>query len=170
MNAVLERERVRCGFEVPPTESGIAAARTSLMAVLRGRGLSEARCFSLELCVQEALVNALVHGIQEQGGRRITLACEADDARVRVTVEDDGSGFDWVGACAGRLDRAARPAKPGGRGLLLVRAMMSRVLFNPSGNGITMEMDLAGSSRGRHAPIEQRDEASYPGQEIRPGR
>jgi anti-sigma regulatory factor (Ser/Thr protein kinase) len=133
-------------------------------------GLDEARCFSVELSVQEALVNALVHGIREKGGRRITLRCEADDARVRVTVQDDGPGFDWAGACAGRPDRPAGRANPGGRGLLLVRAMMTRVMFNHSGNGITMEMDFARSSRARHVPIEQRNETSYPGEELRPGR
>lgn len=174
MNGVLERERVRHVFEVSPTESGIATALTALMAVLRRMGLGETRCFPLELSVQEALVNALVHGVREQGGRRITLACEVDGACVRVTVQDDGPGFIWAGARAGQSDRPARLVSPGGRGLLLIRAMMSRVQFNHSGNGITMEMDLPRSSRARHVPIESLKEsldgASYPGQKLRPGR
>jgi anti-sigma regulatory factor (Ser/Thr protein kinase) len=170
MNGVLEREEVRRVFEVPPTESGIVAARTILMALLRRKGLRDAHCHSLELSVQEALVNALVHGIREKGGRRITLSCEADDARVRVTVQDDGPGFDWAQAWAGRADREAPRANPGGRGLLLVRALMTRVVFNHSGNCIMMELDLARSSRVRHVPIEQRNETSYPGQVLRPGR
>jgi anti-sigma regulatory factor (Ser/Thr protein kinase) len=122
---------------VQPSEEGIAAARENLLEVLAPLGLSKRQRFSIELCVHEALVNALVHGVWDGGGRRILLSCHAEGEQLRLVVEDDGAAFptdsrrNW-----------SEPAGPGGRGLLLIQAFMSRVWRSFRGNSITMELDL----------------------------
>lgn len=49
--------------------------------------------FSVGLVISEALSNALVHGLEEGAGE-ITITVESRRKTVRVTVEDDGPGFD----------------------------------------------------------------------------
>jgi anti-sigma regulatory factor (Ser/Thr protein kinase) len=84
------------------------------------------------------MVNALVHGIWESGGRHISLSCEADDTCVSIMVEDDGG---WPSRAAPDASVVGMTA-PGGRGLRLIRALMTQVTQERAGHGITMSLDL----------------------------
>jgi anti-sigma regulatory factor (Ser/Thr protein kinase) len=116
------------------------------MKSLERLGLAETHLFAIELSVHEAMVNALVHGIWESGGRHISLSCEADDTCVSITVEDDG----------GRSTRAeggpsaVGMTRPGGWGLRLIRALMTQVTQERAGHGITMSLDLKGGAGHAH--------------------
>jgi anti-sigma regulatory factor (Ser/Thr protein kinase) len=135
------------------------------MKSLERLGLAETHLFAIELSVHEAMVNALVHGIWESGGRHISLSCEADDTCVSIMVEDDGEGpivagggpspIAFDGAMGTRTppvptwpSRATPDASvvgmkgPGGRGLGLIRALMTQVTQERAGHGITMSLDL----------------------------
>lgn len=162
MNEPSSPPALRCAREVFPTEAGIKEGRSGLMESLERLGLSETHLFAIELCVHEALVNALVHGIWESGGQCISLSCEADDTRVSIAVEDDG-GRSFI-AGGGPADAPPVPTWPprpvpdasvvgmtwlGGRGLRLIRAFMTQVSQNRGGHGITMRLDL--KERTRHA-------------------
>jgi anti-sigma regulatory factor (Ser/Thr protein kinase) len=105
------------------------------MESLQRLGLPDTHLFAIELCVHEALVNALVHGIWEGGGQRISLSCEADDTCVSITVEDDGGR-------SGGSPSAVGVTGSGGRGLGLIRALMTQVTQERAGHGITMSLDL----------------------------
>ncbi len=141
MNGPSSPSALRSVREVSPTEAGIREGRSSLMKSLERLGLAETHLFAIELSVHEAMVNALVHGIWESGGRHISLSCEADDTCLSITVEDDG----------GRGTSAPQPVAdatavgmmaPGGRGLRLIRALMTQVTQERAGHGITMSLDL----------------------------
>ena len=113
------------------------------------------------IAVEEALLNALVHGsleigpeVREQGleayerriaerqreapykDRKITLECafSADEATIRVI--DEGPGFD--AASVPDPTRVENLGRSSGRGLLLVRSFMDEVSFNDEGNEIRM--------------------------------
>ncbi len=134
MNGPSSPSALRSVREVSPTEAGIREGRSGLMESLKRLGLPETRLFAIELCLHEALVNALVHGIWESGGRHIFLVCEADDTCLSITVEDDGG--------AGEDPSAAGMTWPRGRGLGLIRALMTQVTQERAGHGITMSLNL----------------------------
>ena len=82
--------------------------------------LSEDWRFNLVLAAREALTNAMIHGNGRAEGKRIYLACrvEPEANQLRLTVTDEGMGFDW---------KAHRPGADlqtslGGRGVTIVRA------------------------------------------------
>ena len=122
---------------VLPTETGIAEALSRAVGVMGRAGVGGAHLFSLELCIHEALVNALVHGVHERGASTIRLAYEIDSGYVRVVVEDDGvEGF--------MQDVADTQQKGYGRGLFLIQALTSRA--SSQGRVISMELDLDAAS------------------------
>jgi signal transduction histidine kinase len=84
---------LRMDETILPTEDGIAAGRQRAVEALAQAGLHGAPLFSIELCIQEALVNAYVHGICAGGGSKIRLAYALGNEWVRVDVEDNGCGF-----------------------------------------------------------------------------
>lgn len=166
MNSAATLAILRFSMQVPPTEAGILEARDALLADLRVLELREPQRFAIELCTHEALVNALVHGVRNGGGGHIGLVCEADGARVRVSVTDDGPGFSRAHAGPSRLPPKGS-ACPGSRGLFLIHSLMSHTWFNASGNGIVMELTLAAdSSPARRLPILEWAGAAPPGREF----
>lgn len=91
--------------------------------------------FALRLALEEALNNAINHGNRCDPRKRVRIAFRVDPERTSVTVCDEGPGFAPETlpdpTCEENLDR------PGGRGVMLIRAYMSEVSFNKRGNCIT---------------------------------
>jgi anti-sigma regulatory factor (Ser/Thr protein kinase) len=126
---------LRSDETILPTEDGIVAARQRAVTALAQAGLHGAPLFSIELCIQEALVNAFVHGIRAGGGSKIRLAYALGNGWVRVDVEDNGCGFGETQHIGLNTLQEA-----GARGLSLIQAFTSRMHYE--GNVISMELDL----------------------------
>jgi serine/threonine-protein kinase RsbW len=93
----------------------------------------------LKVATREAVVNAIVHGNGSEPLKRVYVefASVGDSSRagVSVRVRDEGSGFDQA-SVPDPLDAANR-SRSGGRGLLLMRAVMDDVRIDCSPNGPT---------------------------------
>lgn len=95
---------------------------------------------NLKVAVGEAISNAILYGNGEDPGKRVRVRAEYGDGRVRVTVADEGEGFD--------PDLVADPTRPenrdrpSGRGLFLLRSLMDRVEWNERGNRVTLVLRL----------------------------
>lgn len=106
---------------------------------------TERDIFCVHLAVYEALINAIVHGNREDPGKKVHFLCRLSPRRVHVEITDEGPGF--------TPDSLPNPTNdafleiPGGRGVLLMRAFMSRVFFNPTGNQVIMERDRSDAPR-----------------------
>ena len=115
----------------------------------------------LAVAWEEALLNAIVHGnlevpsrLKEQGDdaflqlveqrrheepyaqRRLFVRGEFEQGFSRVTIADEGDGFDPA-----EVDDPTHPRnidKPHGRGLFLIRAFMNEVTFNDVGNEVQL--------------------------------
>jgi len=93
--------------------------------------------FSVHMAVEEALVNAIKHGNGLDAHKRVRVACHLSKVRLRIEIEDEGSGFD--------PNQVPDPTDPGnielpcGRGLMLMRSFMDNVEYNKAGNRVVME-------------------------------
>jgi anti-sigma regulatory factor (Ser/Thr protein kinase) len=119
--------------DVVPNENGIAAARTRTVEAMERAGVEGDDLFAIELCLHEALVNALVHGVRKCGASQIRLAYEIESRCVRVVVEDDGAKGEVRIGSRNSLQAGS------GRGLWLMRAFSSRI--RSEGGRVTMELD-----------------------------
>lgn len=94
---------------------------------------------NLRVAVGEAVSNAVLYGNREDPGKRVTIEVDFGRDGLRVTVADEGDGFD-PGA-------VADPTLPGnrershGRGLFLLRTLMDDVRYNEKGNRVTLVME-----------------------------
>ena len=112
------------------------AVRTVLDALTR-HGYSESSRFAVRLAIEEALSNAFKHGhkgLPDTTPVRFSYA--AGPAQLRLVVQDQGPGFDPQAVPDPTLDENLE--MPSGRGLMLIRAYMTSVEFNESGNRLTM--------------------------------
>ncbi|MBX3443621.1 MAG: ATP-binding protein [Planctomyces sp.] len=135
--------------------------------------LPESQETRVQIALEEALLNAVVHGnlevcsrlrefedgrFEEQiacrlrearfARRRVRIRMQGNEHEVRWTIRDEGPGFD-VGRlpdprCADRIGLAS------GRGVLLMRSFMDEVTYNARGNEVVLVKRNAGSD-----PLEQ---------------
>lgn len=109
---------------------------------------AESSRFAIRLAAEEAISNAFRHGNKTQPpGTPIRLEYSVGPNDVRITVEDRGPGFDPTAVPDPTLD--ANLEIPSGRGLMLMRAYMTEITFNETGNRISMHYRRPGAAPGR---------------------
>ena len=95
--------------------------------------------FGIHLAVDEALVNAMQHGNALDANKRVHFHCRLSPKKIRVEITDEGPGFDPDSLPDPTT--AQRLGCPSGRGVMLMRAFMSRVEFHDRGNHVVLEKD-----------------------------
>ncbi len=127
-----------------PSEPG-AGKRVleELVQALEHLGWDQHGVFSINLAVEEALVNAIRHGNRLDSNKRVEVACKLSRDRLWIRISDEGPGFDPCGVpdCTAPENLDA----PGGRGILLMKNFMTRVEYNRAGNCVEMEKHRATS-------------------------
>jgi serine/threonine-protein kinase RsbW len=117
-----------------------------ILSCCRRHHFDEKDLFAIKLALEEALVNAVKHGNKLDPAKHVRVHYRITDQRADITVEDEGCGFnpaEQPDPCADEnLERCS------GRGILLMRAYMSSVVFNPQGNKVTMTKFNDGYSAG----------------------
>jgi serine/threonine-protein kinase RsbW len=88
---------------------------------------------AIQTALHEALLNAIVHGNDEDETRRVTVELAARAGGLDVRVRDEGPGFDPT-----RVPDPLAPenlSKSSGRGLFLMRMLMDEVAFRCLSDG-----------------------------------
>lgn len=114
----------------------IERLQQQLLDAVERAGFSKSSRFAIRLALEEAIINAFTHGHAELPNEPVLVEYRVDQQRVEIAIEDKGPGFDPGDVPDPTLDENLD--KPSGRGLMLIRAYMSRVSFNPTGNRLEM--------------------------------
>jgi serine/threonine-protein kinase RsbW len=120
--------------------SDLAAARQVLdemLGQLEARHWRQRDIFAVHLATEEALINAIHHGNGSDPRKNVHFVCSLGGDRVRIEITDEGRGFDP--AALPDPTNGEYLHAPRGRGVMLMRAFMTRVEFNARGNSVTME-------------------------------
>ena len=123
-----------------PSDLGIVGDAVELVASHVPPGTLSPRriSFNLRTALAEALGNAIRYGTGEDPERVVRVHVELGRDFVRITVVDDGHGFD--------TSRVPDPTLPQhvdrefGRGLFVIRHLVDDVVFNEKGNGICLTL------------------------------
>ncbi|MCC6127568.1 MAG: ATP-binding protein [Pirellulales bacterium] len=110
-----------------------------LLHELEARHWSRRDIFCIHLAVHEALVNAIVHGNCGDREKTVHVAAQISPKCFRVEITDQGPGFDPQ-SLPDPTDCTHLECS-GGRGVLLMRAFMSRVSYPSPGNRVILEKD-----------------------------
>ncbi|MFM7207243.1 MAG: ATP-binding protein [Planctomycetaceae bacterium] len=108
-----------------------------LLAQLGAHGWPESDVFAIHLAVEEAIVNAIVHGNKLDPAKKVHVECEVSERRALVSITDEGRGFNPATLPDCTADD--RLEAPGGRGVMLMRSFMTRVHYNATGNAVELE-------------------------------
>ncbi|OYU00161.1 MAG: serine/threonine protein kinase [Burkholderiales bacterium PBB1] len=104
-------------------------ARTQVLRWLERHVPTAKLVFSVELILEETLMNVIWHAHPDHAEHLIRLEMDVDAADVVMRFEDDGVPFDPLQAPAPVAPRSIDDAVPGGLGLLLVRRCARDVTY-----------------------------------------
>jgi serine/threonine-protein kinase RsbW len=128
-------ELLNIGFPADPEAIGtVADAITETLIQLR---VPEQKRLEIGLAVQEALVNAVVHGCKNDPSKQVRCRLQSDPlGRIVITVTDPGPGFSPE--LLSDPKRQENIYADHGRGVYLIRQLMDEVSFERRGNEIRM--------------------------------
>ena len=108
-----------------------------VMETIRQVNCVDGKADAIELALQEALANAVVHGAKEDPSKVVecVVACDAERG-VLIIVRDPGTGFDpeAIPSCT----RGENVYSNHGRGIFLINQLMDEVKFRKNGTEIHM--------------------------------
>lgn len=94
----------------------------------------------ISLCVIEAVNNAVLYGNKLDSSKYVKLLVHKDEKHLFVTVEDEGSGFDYSYIPDPTLPDNIE--KDTGRGLYLMKTLSDDLVFENGGSKVTMVFNL----------------------------
>lgn len=136
-------ETVQFEIVIPSDTSSGSEVQDRIMNLLEERSFSMKDQFGVKLALEEALVNAIKHGNGMDPSKFVRIRCELNAVRVQIIIEDEGEGFDPKDVPDPTDDDNLE--KPSGRGLMLMRAFMTRIEYNEKGNRVLLEKERSPS-------------------------
>ena len=127
-------------LRVASETSQVSKVREIFLADMGKCCLSPETLFSIRLCLEEALINAITHGNKRDAAKKVSVQWTVSLKKIRVCIRDEGAGFQYR--------RVPSPVKKerllfqSGRGLFIIKKMMDEVTFNRKGNAITFSKYL----------------------------
>lgn len=126
----------RHDVKIPSDSSAGLEVQERIVSALEERGYPMKDCFSVRLALEEALVNAIKHGNGMDPTKFVFISWEVGDDLVKVSIEDQGKGFDPSELPDPTLEENLE--RSSGRGVMLIHHYMSSVDYNAKGNKIMM--------------------------------
>jgi serine/threonine-protein kinase RsbW len=124
-------------LSMPANAESITTITSAISEILARLEIPEQKRLEIDLAVQEALANAVVHGCNGDPSKTIGCRLNGDQqGRLVISVTDPGPGF--------RPEGVADPKRPEnlygghGRGVYLIRQLMDEVQFERGGAEIKM--------------------------------
>jgi len=96
--------------------------------------------FDIPLVITEALANAIIHGNKRDFNKTVKVSVTATPYLFICIVTDMGDGFNYSGLKPISNDVNDPPTS--GRGISLIKSMMSKVTYNARGNQIRMVLKI----------------------------
>jgi serine/threonine-protein kinase RsbW len=131
----------RCDRVIPSDTLSGRKILDEVLGQLEAHHWQQHDVFGVHLAMEEALVNAILHGNGSDTRKQIRVICLMSPERVRIEITDEGPGFNPQAlpdpTCSDRLESTS------GRGVMLMRAFMSRVEYNAAGNCVVLEKERA---------------------------
>lgn len=126
---------------VPSDQEYLADVDSFLEATLRGYGADESIIADIAISISELVNNAMLHGNRSSPDKAVTIKVSKTNGAVKITVADQGGGFDPTGID----DPLAKEnlLKEVGRGIFIVRSLMDSVDIEATRAGTVVTISKA---------------------------
>jgi serine/threonine-protein kinase RsbW len=116
-------------LQVPSSTENLAMIREFVTAVGRQAQLEETDISNLELAVDEACANVIEHAYGHDITKEVVVRAKFDDESMRISVIDEGRGFDPDKTPQDSVEQLIHERKSGGLGIRLIKKLMDEVSY-----------------------------------------
>jgi serine/threonine-protein kinase RsbW len=141
-----EKLEVRVRVTLAADRKSVDPVVEQVMEAVRQMRCADGKEDAIELSLQEALANAVVHGAKEDPSKIIECLVACDEQRgILIIVRDPGPGFDpsAIPACTMGENLFSNH----GRGIFLINQLMDEVKFHKNGTEIHMVKRVNGQAQ-----------------------
>ncbi len=138
-------EKLQPGLELDSRLTELSRVWPWVEALADEYGVAEETRFAMQLCMEEAVGNVVMHGYRGEPGHAIVIRPSAADGWLSIAIEDEAPPFAPEEAVA----TEEKPAdlelmEPGGNGIRLLRRFAGSVHYEqlPHGNRLTIGFRL----------------------------
>ncbi len=110
-----------------------------ILNILRGEygELTKEEHNDIKVILSELIFNAVLHGNKANEQKRVRVTMAAAGKNIRVSITDEGSGFNMEETLLRELNR--EEFSEGGRGIVLVKGLADDVVYSDEGRKVTFE-------------------------------
>jgi serine/threonine-protein kinase RsbW len=132
-----EKLKLRVRVTLAANRRSVDPVVTQVMEAVRQTNCVNGKTDAIELALQEALANAVVHGAKEDPSKVVECLVACDEERgVLIIVRDPGEGFDPKAIPSCTVGESLYSNH--GRGIFLINQLMDEVQFHKNGTEIHM--------------------------------
>ena len=115
-------------------------------AIAERIGLPPHAAFSIQVVLEEAVVNAIMHGYEPDDAGEVSLDVTASPARVVAVLRDGGRPFNPLTEAPSSEPKPIAEASIGGLGVKLMHALCAELTWRRDGgtNELTMGFEIGG--------------------------
>ncbi|TSD64735.1 ATP-binding protein [Inquilinus sp. KBS0705] len=140
----MEQANVQSGelytLQLPSKHESITLLENLIEEVADKYKVSEDTFANMMTCLNEAVINAIIHGNKLDPDKLVIVNAEVDNRRIVWTITDEGPGFDY--------NNLADPTAPDkleeltGRGVFIIKHLADQCVFNVKGNEVELHFKI----------------------------
>jgi serine/threonine-protein kinase RsbW len=129
----MKNKSQRFKLRIPSMTDNLQLIRDFVIKIAAKTGLSEENQEQVALAVDEACTNVIKHAHKFNAKRPIDILIQTDASKLKITISDQGSGFDPSSLIKPDLKKFTKESRHGGLGIYLMQTLMDEVdyTFNP---------------------------------------
>jgi len=127
-------------LQLPSKKESITLLENLIEEIADKHNISEDTFANMMTSLNEAAINAIIHGNKLDPDKKVIINAEIDARRIIWTVTDEGEGFDY--------NNLADPTAPEnlenltGRGVFIIKHLADQCIFNTKGNEVELHFKI----------------------------
>ena len=123
-------------LRAPSTHESVELLTDRVCGLLCEAPIQDSARFRLRMAIHEALTNAVEHGNHGDPAKQVTVTCAIEPSEVRITIDDEGNGFDPEAVPDPTEEENL--LKEGGRGIFLIHRYADECRFENNGRRLVL--------------------------------
>jgi len=127
-------------LQLPSTYESITLLENLIEDIADKFKISEDTFANMMTCLNEAAINAIVHGNKLDPNKKVIVNADVDAKRAIWTLTDEGEGFDYNQLPDPTAEENLE--KLTGRGVFILKHLADQCIFNSRGNEVELHFKL----------------------------
>jgi serine/threonine-protein kinase RsbW len=123
-------------YEFPADTSVLAEIGNILVEAARKAGFDDGEIGDVQLAVDEACTNTIIHGLKEEPSKTFRLEIHWQKGEIAISIHEAGAHFDFTDVATPDVEASLDDRAIGGLGIFFIKELMDRVEYQIGDDGV----------------------------------